>query len=145
MRDLLNNLVGNAIKYNVPDGSVTVGVQSQKRGAVITVADTGIGIAPAAQSRIFERFYRISGGKPVAGTGLGLAIVKHIVSGLGGEIELESTVGRGTRGTVVLPERRAARNRYRNWYRDWQKAVAIESVVCYNIACARVARFDSCR
>ncbi|GHU90928.1 sensor histidine kinase [Clostridia bacterium] len=104
MHDLLSNLVGNAIKYNVPNGSVTVSVQNQKRGAVITVADTGIGIAPAAQSRIFERFYRAgASGKTVAGTGLGLAIVKHIVSGLGGEIELESAVGKGTRVTVVLP------------------------------------------
>ncbi|GHS87079.1 sensor histidine kinase [Synergistales bacterium] len=108
MHDLLNNLVDNAIKYNVPNGSVTVSVQSQKRGAVIMVADTGIGIAPAAQGRIFERFYRIGAGsgKVVAGTGLGLAIVKHIVSGLSGEIELESAAGKGTRVTVVLPEYR---------------------------------------
>ncbi|GHU54660.1 sensor histidine kinase [Clostridia bacterium] len=107
MYDLLNNLVDNAIKYNVPNGSVTVSVQSQNRGAIITVTDTGIGIASAVQSRIFERFYRAntSGGKTVAGTGLGLAIVKHIVSGLSGEIELESAVGKGTKVTVILPEK----------------------------------------
>ncbi|GHV37133.1 sensor histidine kinase [Clostridia bacterium] len=104
MHDLLSNLVGNAIKYNVPGGSVVVSVQPQNRGAVITVSDTGIGIAPAAQSRIFERFYRANAsGKTVAGTGLGLAIVKHIVGGMGGEIALESAVGKGTRITVILP------------------------------------------
>ena len=119
MYDLLCNLIDNAVKYNVaggtvnicvqpePRGAVNICVQPEPRGAVITVSDTGIGIAPAAQSRIFERFYRAGSGKQVAGTGLGLAIVKHIVSGLGGEIELESTPGRGTRITVVLPEQRA--------------------------------------
>ncbi|GHV56124.1 sensor histidine kinase [Synergistales bacterium] len=108
MYNLLNNLVDNAIKYNVPNGTVNVSAQSQKRGAVLTVADTGIGIASAAQGRIFERFYRASAerGKTVAGTGLGLAIVKHIVSGLSGEIALESAPGKGTRITVVLPEHR---------------------------------------
>ncbi|GHV06971.1 sensor histidine kinase [Clostridia bacterium] len=103
MHDLINNLVGNSIKYNVPKGTVKISVLSHNRRAVIQVSDTGIGIASAAQGRIFERFYRAGGGKAVAGTGLGLAIVKHIVSGLGGEIELESTVGKGTRITVVLP------------------------------------------
>jgi two-component system phosphate regulon sensor histidine kinase PhoR len=105
MYDLLNNLIDNAIKYNVQNGSVIVSIKSEQQSVVITVTDTGIGIAPSAQSRIFERFYRADAerGKTVAGTGLGLAIVKHIVSGIGGEIELESAVGKGTRVAVVLP------------------------------------------
>ncbi|MDR0883556.1 MAG: hypothetical protein LBN05_02990 [Oscillospiraceae bacterium] len=109
MHDLLNNLVDNAIKYNVPGGTVAVRVAAQNRGAVLTVTDTGIGIPLAAQSRIFERFYRAGTGnaKAAPGTGLGLAIVKHIVSSLGGEIALESTEGKGTNITVRLLDARA--------------------------------------
>ncbi|MDR1914721.1 MAG: hypothetical protein LBQ68_09620 [Clostridiales bacterium] len=109
--DMIRNLVENAIKYNVPDGTVNISVKSEPRGAVITVADTGIGIAPFAQSRIFERFYRVNAsgrGKSVAGTGLGLAIVKHIVMSIGGEIQLESKAGKGTAITVLAPERKMA-------------------------------------
>lgn len=73
--------------------------------AVIAVSDTGIGIPPEAQSRVFERFYRVDKGRARknGGTGLGLAIVKHIVQLYGGTLTLESAVGRGSTFTVTLP------------------------------------------
>ena len=73
--------------------------------AVFTVADTGIGIPPESQNRVFERFYRVDKGRSRAagGTGLGLAIVKHIVALYGGKITLASVVGSGTTITVRLP------------------------------------------
>ena len=73
--------------------------------AVIAVSDTGIGIPPEAQSRVFERFYRVDKGRARknGGTGLGLAIVKHIVQLYGGTLTLESAVGKGSTFTVTLP------------------------------------------
>ena len=99
------NLCDNAIQYNVPGGSVRVTVSDAGENAVISVADTGIGIAPEHQSRIFERFYRVdkSHSKASGGTGLGLSIVKHAVQYHHGRIELESTPGTGTTIRVVFP------------------------------------------
>ena len=76
-----------------------------RRQPVITVADTGIGIAPEHQARVFERFYRVdkSHSKASGGTGLGLSIVKHAVQYHHGRIELESTPGTGTTIRVVFP------------------------------------------
>ena len=73
--------------------------------AVITVADTGIGIPEEAQARVFERFYRVDKGRARknGGTGLGLAIVKHIVRLYGGSLKLESEVGKGSVFTITLP------------------------------------------
>jgi len=103
--ELLNNLVENAIKYNVPNGNVDVSVKPEGTKALIKISDTGIGIPIHAQSRIFERFYRVDSGrsKSVGGTGLGLSIVKHIVLSMGGEVSIESVVDKGTTVTVVLP------------------------------------------
>ena len=72
----------------------------------ITVADTGIGIPPEAQDRVFERFYRVDKGRSrkAGGTGLGLAIVKHIVALYGGSIHLESQVGQGSVFRITLPQ-----------------------------------------
>ena len=72
---------------------------------MLTVADTGIGIPEEAQSRVFERFYRVDKGRARknGGTGLGLAIVKHIVQLYGGTVRLESEVGKGSTFTVTLP------------------------------------------
>ena len=101
----MHNLCENAVKYNVPGGSVTVTTQSTGQNAVITVADTGIGIAPEHQSRVFERFYRVdkSHSKASGGTGLGLSIVKHSVQYHNGTVALQSTPGKGTVFTVTLP------------------------------------------
>ena len=104
-REVALNLMENAVKYNKPGGRVSVTLGTEDGRAVFTVADTGIGIPPESQSRVFERFYRVDKGRSRAagGTGLGLAIVKHIVALYGGEIRLASVVGSGTTMTVYLP------------------------------------------
>lgn len=104
--EVVYNLCDNAIKYNRDGGRVDVTVAADADGSSITVADTGIGIAPEHQSRVFERFYRVdkSHSKASGGTGLGLSIVKHAVQYHHGRIELESTPGTGTTIRVVFPD-----------------------------------------
>ena len=103
--EIIFNLCDNAIKYNREGGRVDVSVAREGAGAVVTVADTGIGIAPEHQQRIFERFYRVdkSHSKASGGTGLGLSIVKHAVQYLNGSIALKSEPGKGTTVSVSLP------------------------------------------
>ena len=103
--EIAYNLCDNAIKYNRDGGRVDVTVAADAGGSSITVADTGIGIAPEHQGRVFERFYRVdkSHSKASGGTGLGLSIVKHAVQYHHGRIELESTPGTGTTIRVVFP------------------------------------------
>ncbi len=103
--EIIYNLCDNAIKYNRDGGRVDVTVAADAGGSSITVADTGIGIAPEHQGRVFERFYRVdkSHSKASGGTGLGLSIVKHAVQYHHGRIELESTPGTGTTIRVVFP------------------------------------------
>lgn len=103
--EIVYNLCDNAIKYNRDGGRVDVTVAADAGGSSITVADTGIGIAPEHQARVFERFYRVdkSHSKASGGTGLGLSIVKHAVQYHHGHIELESTPGTGTTIRVVFP------------------------------------------
>ena len=103
--EIVYNLCDNAIKYNRDGGRVDVTVAADAGGSSITVADTGIGIAPEHQGRVFERFYRVdkSHSKASGGTGLGLSIVKHAVQYHHGRIELESTPGTGTTIRVVFP------------------------------------------
>ena len=103
--EVVYNLCDNAIKYNRGGGRVDVTVAADAGGSSITVADTGIGIAPEHQSRVFERFYRVdkSHSKASGGTGLGLSIVKHAVQYHHGRIKLESTPGTGTTIRVVFP------------------------------------------
>ena len=103
--EIVYNLCDNAIKYNRDGGRVDVTVAADAGGSSITVADTGIGIAPEHQARVFERFYRVdkSHSKASGGTGLGLSIVKHAVQYHHGRIELESTPGTGTIIRVVFP------------------------------------------
>ena len=103
--EIVYNLCDNAVKYNRDGGRVDVTVAADADGSSITVADTGIGIAPEHQGRVFERFYRVdkSHSKASGGTGLGLSIVKHAVQYHHGRIELESTPGTGTTIRVVFP------------------------------------------
>ena len=103
--EIVYNLCDNAIKYNRDGGRVDVTVAADAGGSSITVANTGIGIAPEHQARVFERFYRVdkSHSKASGGTGLGLSIVKHAVQYHHGRIELESTPGTGTTIRVVFP------------------------------------------
>ncbi|HXI01862.1 MAG TPA: ATP-binding protein [Candidatus Saccharimonadales bacterium] len=102
---ILLNLAGNALKFTREGGRVGLTAELLGDRALIRVADTGIGIEPAAQDRIFERFYRIEppGSGRVEGTGLGLAIAKSLVELHGGGITVESQVGSGTTFTVSLP------------------------------------------
>lgn len=102
--ELIDNLVQNAIRYNVQDGKVDVIIEKEGNRGVITVMDTGIGIPTEDSQRVFERFYRVdkSRSRETGGTGLGLAIVKHIVELHNGEIELESELGKGTKIKIVL-------------------------------------------
>jgi two-component system, OmpR family, phosphate regulon sensor histidine kinase PhoR len=102
---LLTNLLDNALKYNRPDGQVTVRLRREGGQAVIEVSDTGIGIPQEALARIFERFYRVDKGRAreEGGTGLGLAIVKHVAQSHGGQVEVDSRIGRGSTFRVRLP------------------------------------------
>ena len=103
--EIVFNLMDNAIRYNVPGGSVTASCRREGAGTVLTVSDTGIGIPPEHQQRVFQRFYRVdkSHSRASGGTGLGLAIVKHAAEVQGAEIRLESTPGKGTTVMVTFP------------------------------------------
>ena len=96
--EIIYNLCDNAIRYNMDGGKVIIRVQKERRGVILTVEDTGIGIPKEHHDRIFERFYRVdkSHSKETGGTGLGLSIVKHAVAYHGGRIDLDSTPGKGT-------------------------------------------------
>ena len=100
------NLCDNAIAYNQPGGTVTISTGTENGAPFLRVADTGIGIAPADQARVFERFYRVdkSHSKLTGGTGLGLSIVKHGAALHDARIEMESTLGEGTTITVRFPK-----------------------------------------
>jgi two-component system phosphate regulon sensor histidine kinase PhoR len=105
---LLFNLIDNAVKYS-DRGDISVRFRGEEGSLAIDVADTGPGIPPEHQARVFERFYVVdkSRSRRLGGTGLGLSIVKHIVQLHGGTIELRSTEGRGTTFTVRFPLRPA--------------------------------------
>jgi two-component system phosphate regulon sensor histidine kinase PhoR len=105
LRDVLQNLLDNAIQYTPPGGRIHVNVASGAREAVITVADTGIGIPVTEQERIFERFFRLDAARSreAGGTGLGLSIAKHIVEAHGGRLWVESTVGSGSKFSFSVP------------------------------------------
>lgn len=105
LKELFNNLIINAIKYNKPKGKVYVTVTAEAKDIVIIIEDTGMGIPEEAKQRVFERFYRVDKGrsKKVGGTGLGLSIVKHVVNYYNGTIEMDSKLNVGTRFTIRLP------------------------------------------
>lgn len=105
--EMMYNLCDNAIKYNKTGGSVEVVISSNKRNVTLTVRDTGIGIPTYAQSRVFERFYRVDKGrsKSAGGTGLGLAIVKHGAACHNAEIRLASEENKGTKITIIFPDK----------------------------------------
>lgn len=104
IHSLIYNLCDNAIIYNRDKGDVTVGITSNEDKIVLTVQDTGVGIAKDEQERIFERFYRVdkSRSKKLGGTGLGLSIVKHAVNQYHADIKVESQLGLGTKMTVTF-------------------------------------------
>lgn len=105
MRELVENLLSNAIRYNTAGGSVGVDVAAGEGGVVLRVADTGVGIPPALRDRVFERFYRVdeSRSKETGGSGLGLAIVKHAAQLHGASVSISDNVPKGTVITVAFP------------------------------------------
>lgn len=105
LEQMVFNLCDNAIVYNKPGGSVTLTAGMQDGAPYLCVSDTGIGIAPADQARVFERFYRVdkSRSKQTGGTGLGLSIVKHGAALHGATVTLESELGKGTAVRIIFP------------------------------------------
>jgi len=106
IESILVNLVQNAIRYTPSGGSVAIEAERTGATARFTVTDTGIGIPPKEIARVTERFYRVDPGRSreKGGTGLGLSIVKHLVTTLGGTLEIQSEHGQGTSITVKLPD-----------------------------------------
>ena len=104
-KQMIINLVDNAIKYSLNDGEVKIKVIKDRNNVLIKVKDKGIGIDKKNQERLFERFYRVdkARSRDIGGTGLGLAIVKHVVLSFSGSIEVKSEVNKGTEFTVKLP------------------------------------------
>jgi two-component system phosphate regulon sensor histidine kinase PhoR len=105
VRQIVDNLIDNAIKYTPEQGSVGILCSASRDAVRIEVADTGIGIPRDDLPRIFERFYRVdkARSRELGGTGLGLSIVKHLIQSIGGQIEVTSRVGSGSKFTVYLP------------------------------------------
>ena len=98
LRQVLNNLISNAINYNKSGGEVVIASEKKEHGIQLSIKDTGVGIPSEHLSRIFERFYRVDNdrSRELGGTGLGLAIVKHIVEAHGSQVQVESKVGEGS-------------------------------------------------
>lgn len=105
LQEAIYNLVDNAIKYNVTNGSVTVQTKNTPEGVVVRVSDTGIGISLEHHGKIFERFYCVdkSHSRETGGTGLGLSIVKHVVQLHNAQLRVKSTPGKGTEITMTFP------------------------------------------
>jgi signal transduction histidine kinase len=103
MSNVWDNLLTNAIKYNVPGGNIWINLEKTDTSITIIFKDTGIGISQEAVSQIFDRFYRVDSARKKDGTGLGLSIVKQIIDLHGGEITVDSMVGAGTTFTLRLP------------------------------------------
>jgi signal transduction histidine kinase len=105
MKQVVVNLLDNAIKYTPTGGAVSLEVEAREGKAVLEVADTGIGIPAAALPRVFERFFRVdkARSREHGGAGLGLSIVKSICTAHRGRVEVTSTPGQGSRFRVELP------------------------------------------
>ena len=98
-----NNLIGNAVKFNPPNGAVRLRLNRADGGVVFTIEDEGPGIPPEARKHIFDKFYQGDSSHREEGNGLGLALVKRILNVCGGEIQQENLPDRGSRFTVKLP------------------------------------------
>jgi PAS domain S-box-containing protein len=115
LRRVLDNLLGNAVKFTAEGGEIDVRVRQGEDEVVLEVSDTGIGIAPDQLGRVFERFYQVDGSarRRYGGVGLGLSLVKDLVEAYEGTVSVESEVGRGTTFAIRLPlskSRRASRS-----------------------------------
>lgn len=105
LRQILVNLIDNAIKYTPTGGAVNVGYHTENGDVLVDVSDTGIGIPAEMHNRIFERFYRVdkARSRELGGTGLGLSIVKHLAQSFGGSVQVQSQVEHGSTFTITLP------------------------------------------
>lgn len=103
VRQVLVNLIGNAVKFTPQDGTITVSTFRRRDGGEVRVTDTGPGIAPAERAAIFEPYYRSEGTAHAPGVGLGLAISRGLVEQMGGALELESEPGAGSTFIIRLP------------------------------------------
>jgi two-component system phosphate regulon sensor histidine kinase PhoR len=105
LRELVDNLLSNAVKYTPRGGRVQLRLFVEAESAILEIEDTGIGIAPEDQSRVFERFYRVDKARSrrMGGTGLGLSIVKHVALAHGGNVSVRSETGRGSTFRVQIP------------------------------------------
>jgi signal transduction histidine kinase len=103
MSNVWDNLITNAIKYNIHGGSIWISLSRNESFLTIIVKDTGIGMDQEALTQIFDRFYRVDSSRKSGGTGLGLSIVKQIIDLHGGEIKVDSKVAKGTTFTIILP------------------------------------------
>ena len=103
---ILKNLVENAIIYSNEEPKIKINLKEEEKKYIFSVSDNGIGIPFAEQEKIFERFYRVDKARNtnVAGTGLGLAIVEEIIKIYNGKIEVESSEGKGTKFTFIIPK-----------------------------------------
>lgn len=106
LRQVIENLLNNALKFTPADGTVTVRIDQVGPNVALEVNDTGIGISPEHLERIFERFYQVDGSstRRYGGTGLGLALVKEVVEAHGGQVTVESKVGEGSTFRIILPD-----------------------------------------
>lgn len=103
LRQVLLNLVTNAIKYNRRGGQVRITVSQQEQELLLSISDSGHGIPAAHLPHLFERFYRVPGNEGIEGSGLGLSISQKIVQEHGGQIEVRSREGEGSTFTCRLP------------------------------------------
>ncbi len=105
MGDICRNLISNAIKYNKENGEIFVSLKQIDNNAILKVKDTGIGISQSDLQKVFQRFFVVdkSRNKNISSTGLGLSIVKHIADAMGGNAQVQSTIGEGSCFTITLP------------------------------------------
>ena len=107
LEQMLTNLIDNAVKFNAEKGMVIVGFEEKNEKNIISISDTGEGISSEHLQRIFERFYRTdrARSREIGGTGLGLAIVKHLARLHGGEVSVNSALGKGSTFSIELPKK----------------------------------------
>jgi signal transduction histidine kinase len=105
LRQVLDNLVSNAIKYSPDGGTVEIGGSSDDTSATVYVRDEGVGLGAADQERVFERFFRVDGAlsRRTQGTGLGLYLARAIVEAHGGHMDVQSEIGKGATFSFTIP------------------------------------------